>query len=346
MLGKDPSTTSGGSHRRILLCVIVAAVAAVAVAAVLFMRQADTSAPSVPEETEPQKVSITINVSGEGFDPSASTPVPLHIEGGDVSEDVFSDGSGNAEAEFAAGDYTVTVAAPCISSDGSLFKDSDSVPASLVINDGDDSVGILVAVAAADPINVTDDEIQQAKDYAAKAGVDSGTVDEYAQKATQKRQDALDAKAAEEEAARQAAEQQKAEQQAVAEKQQALAANPSVIHSVPNSQDSETVTLTGTLCMETRPYPVHPGQQEDVYYLELPSQVTVTGTQYGDRSDTKAIVHKLQSSSGTDVPDPSYVGKTISVTGQVAVNVTESDPSYDISKLNFFDVARLTKVFS
>ena len=202
MLGKDPSTTSGGTHRRILLCVIVAAVAAVAVVAVMFLRQANSSGSSVPEETEPQKVSITINVSGEGFDPSASTPVPLHIEGGDVSEDVFSDGSGNAEAELASGDYTVTVAAPSFASDGSFFKDSDSIPASLVINDGDNNVVILVAVAAADPIDVTDDEVQQAKSYAEKVGVDSGTVDEYAQKATQKRQDALDAKAAEEEAAR------------------------------------------------------------------------------------------------------------------------------------------------
>lgn len=327
MSDKHPSTTSGGKHKRILLCVLLAAAAAVAVVAVLLLRQAGTPGSSSQEEAASQKVSITINVSGEGFDSSSSTPTPLHIEGDGVSEDAFSDSSGNAEAELDPGDYKVTVAAPCFASDGSLFRDSDSEPASVTLNEGNSNVTVLVSVAAIDPADVTDDDIQQAKDYAEKAGTDSGTVDGYAQKAEQKRQDALDAKAAED------------------EKQQALDANPSVIHSVPNTQDSEMVTLTGTLCRETRTSPVRSDEQADVYYLELPSQVTVTGTQYADESSTKIILHQ-QWPSEAEYKYAAYEGMTVSITGQVGIDVHGTNPSYGISLIGFYENATLTKVFS
>ena len=336
MRGKHPSTTSGGMHRRILTCVILAAVTVVAVAAALLLQQADGTGSSVQEEAAQQEPYVRIGVSGEGYAAAASTPVFLHIEGDDASGDVFMDSSGSVDVELPSGDYTVTVAAPSIDSDGSVFGDSDGVPATMAVSEGDNNAEIPVAVAAIDPADVSYEDMQKAYSYAEKARVDIVTFDRYMNTALWRHKDAVDAQ--------EAASQEGG--QAEDEEQQALAANPSIVHSVPDSQESEVVTLTGTLRMETKSFPVHPDQQEDVYCLELPSKITVTGTQYGDQSDTNVIVHQLQTPSGADISNASYVGKTISVTGQVSVNATGSDPSFDISMLNFFDDALLTKAFS
>lgn len=341
MMGKHPSTNSGGARKRVLLCVLLAAVAAVAVVAVLLVQQAGTPGSSSQEEAASQKATVTVNVSGEGFDPSTSTPVPLHVTGDGVSKNVYTDSSGNAEIELVPGVYVVKVAAPCYASDGSLFGSDDSVATSVTVNEGDENVSVLMTVSSLDLATVSADDMSKADFFARKAGADTTTILKYSAATNTRRHNAIDCLAIKE-----ADERQEPESQVEDEKQRALDANPSIIHSTQDNQDSDEVTLTGTVCMETRAFPVYPDKSADVYYLELPSQVTVTGTQYGDQSNTKMIISQVDSPSSSDYAYAMCVGKTVSVKGKVSVNPTSSDPSFEISMLNFYDDARLMKVFS
>ena len=110
-------------------------------------------------------------------------------------------------------------------------------------------------------------------------------------------------------------------------RQSALAANPSVIRSVPDSQNSEVVTLTGTVRRTFADY-YFMGSPYPIYYLELPAEVTVTGTQYGSISKDKLIL-----------PDgfESYVGKTVSVRTQVSIRPTASIPEAQFTMLWCFN---------
>ena len=110
-------------------------------------------------------------------------------------------------------------------------------------------------------------------------------------------------------------------------RQSALAANPSVIRSVPDSQNSEVVTLTGTVRRTFADY-YFMGSPYPIYYLELPAEVTVTGTQYGSISKAKLIL-----------PDgfESYVGKTVSVRTQVSIRPTASIPEAQFTMLWCFN---------
>ena len=110
-------------------------------------------------------------------------------------------------------------------------------------------------------------------------------------------------------------------------RQSALAANPSVIRSVPDTQNSEVVTLTGTVRRTFADY-YFMGSPYPIYYLELPAEVTVTGTQYGSISKDKLIL-----------PDgfESYVGKTVSVRTQVSIRPTASIPEAQFTMLWCFN---------
>ncbi len=110
-------------------------------------------------------------------------------------------------------------------------------------------------------------------------------------------------------------------------RQSALAANPSVIRSVPDTQNSEVVTLTGTVRRTFADY-YFMGSPYPIYYLELPAEVTVTGTQYGSISKAKLIL-----------PDgfESYVGKTVSVRTQVSIRPTASIPEAQFTMLWCFN---------
>lgn len=112
-------------------------------------------------------------------------------------------------------------------------------------------------------------------------------------------------------------------------RQSALAANPSVIRSVPDSQNSEVVTLTGTVRRTFADY-YFMGSPYPIYYLELPAEVTVTGTQYGSISKDKLIL-----------PDgyESYVGKTVSVRTQASIRPTASIPEAQFTMLWCFNTA-------
>lgn len=112
-------------------------------------------------------------------------------------------------------------------------------------------------------------------------------------------------------------------------RQSALAANPSVIRSVPDTQNSEVVTLTGTVRRTFADY-YFMGSPYPIYYLELPAEVTVTGTQYGSISKDKLIL-----------PDgfESYVGKTVSVRTQASIRPTASIPEAQFTMLWCFNTA-------
>lgn len=107
------------------------------------------------------------------------------------------------------------------------------------------------------------------------------------------------------------------------DRQSALAANPSVIRSTPSSQDSDIVVLTGTV-RKTMGTQFTYGGSYPIYYLELPAEVTVTGTQYGPIANTRLILPKGYES---------YVGKTVSVRTGVSIRPTASIPEAAITML-------------
>lgn len=107
------------------------------------------------------------------------------------------------------------------------------------------------------------------------------------------------------------------------DRQSALAANPSVIRSTPSSQNSDIVVLTGTV-RKTMGTQFTYGGSYPIYYLELPAEVTVTGTQYGPIANTRLILPKGYES---------YVGKTVSVRTGVSIRPTASIPEAAITML-------------
>lgn len=73
-----------------------------------------------------------------------------------------------------------------------------------------------------------------------------------------------------------------------------------------------------------------------VYYLELPSPITVSGTQYGDTTDTKIIL---------DGDYSSYLGKTVSFQTGLSVRVTASIASAQVSYIHLNRYSELIKTF-
>ncbi len=121
-----------------------------------------------------------------------------------------------------------------------------------------------------------------------------------------------------------------------AQRQSALAANPSVVHSTPSSQDSETVDLTGvvrrTLSMDRTL-----GRVVPVFYLELPREIELVGTQYANAFSNRIIL-------GGDGKLLPYVGKTVTLRTGILFESSASYPSSEISHmwaLNGFNPVRV-----
>lgn len=121
----------------------------------------------------------------------------------------------------------------------------------------------------------------------------------------------------------------------------ALSRNPSVVHSTQSSQNSEVVTLTGTVCAVFRPALDGSGTQVPVYYLQLPREATVEGTQYGPMSSDKIIVPLI---GGQDVPRD-FIGKVVSVRTGLSVRVSGGIPEAGISMLWCNNECELVRVF-
>lgn len=121
----------------------------------------------------------------------------------------------------------------------------------------------------------------------------------------------------------------------------ALSRNPSVVHSTQSTQNSEVVTLTGTVCAEMRPLLDGSGAQVPVYYLQLPDEVTVEGTQYGPISSDRIIAPII---GDQEVPRD-YIGKVVSLRTGLSVRVSGGIPEAGISMLWCNDECELVRVF-
>lgn len=124
------------------------------------------------------------------------------------------------------------------------------------------------------------------------------------------------------------------------ERDEALASNPTVVRSTPSSQDSEVVTLTGTVRM-TMAFDPMTGGRSPVYYLELPGELTVEGTQYGPITDSKVIA-PIFADGGTA---SGHVGQVVSVRTGLSVRATASMPEAGVSMLWCNDRCELVRVF-
>lgn len=100
------------------------------------------------------------------------------------------------------------------------------------------------------------------------------------------------------------------------ERQEALASNPTVIHSTPSDQNSEIVNLTGVV-RRTLSWDSTLGRVVPVFYLELPEAVTLVGTQYLAPPYTKIVIGGGEAES--------CVGKTATLRTGIYF---ESSPSY------------------
>ena len=259
-------------------------------------------------------------------------------DGGDSGSDSSAsadDGVGTESSTSASADSgTSTSTESSTSTDGSADGSSDTSSDTSGSDDAesaDDSTPTLT-LTPVDSIDVTDEELEAAKKYAVEAGFDESKVEEYVSTAETTRQEAIEQKQAEEE-----------RQAALAERQAALDANPTVIKSTPGSQQTGTVTLTGTV----RRVDTVGGGANNIYYdytyyyLELPSEVTVTNTQYGDTPDTEVILYGASSIPGFD----DYVGKVITVQGGITVRPTISIPEYQTSMIRYNQNFKIARVF-
>lgn len=271
--------------RRMAIVLLVAAVvlAAVVVGILIWQgsnqRRDEATEAQAAYDAAHQKVTVDIGVTAEGWSQDAS-PVPIHVEGTDLDGNPVSETlcltPGASTVELSRGTYTLAVIGSPVTSSGGIFEYPSE---DLTVTVGEDGVGVSIgsaqdvsarvssgtdssaapsasASAAAGsssrtsmvmnaiptfqftPVaseDVTDEQLQAISDWMSSAGIDASTAAGYVDSARSAREAKL-AQIAEEQAAQKAAE-----------KQAALDANPSIVHSTANTQDSETVILTGTV---------------------------------------------------------------------------------------------------
>ncbi len=154
---------------------------------------------------------------------SDATRIPLEIKGTDLDGNSVDRteyiGTDNPDLSLLQGDYTISVVASPILSDGSLYTVPET-PVSVTVGEDDEATADqeIDLTPIDDATTVTDDQIAAAKAAASADPEDNGKAETLASAATKKRDDAVAAKkAAEEEAKRQAEE--AAKQAALQQKQ-------------------------------------------------------------------------------------------------------------------------------
>lgn len=120
-----------------------------------------------------------------------------------------------------------------------------------------------------------------------------------------------------------------------AERQMALASNPTVVHSTPNTQNAERKVFTGVVRM-LMGYDGSVGYRVPTYYIEIPNAVEVVGTQYAGVKSNRLNIY-------LENPED-YLGKTISLSTKLVIRPTASLPTADVSVIHC-DSAWLARVF-
>lgn len=155
-----------------------------------------------PAPLEPQQVAVAITAPGYTSD---ATRIPLHVTGADSSGAAVDTteyvGADDASFKVNPGTYQVTVVASPILEDGTLFQVPDT-PIDLAVpdpnatgsssdgsKDATDAPSIAIALdPIADPLKVTDEQIEAAQNAAASDPDDNGKAAQFAQAATGKKE--------------------------------------------------------------------------------------------------------------------------------------------------------------
>ena len=140
-------------------------------------------------------MSVQIGVHAAGLDCSTGSKIPVQVSGQDsdgssVSETLYVDEHGRG-IKLLPGDYTLSIAASPIASDGTVYTVPTTKAQVTIKSDGQDlsaQATFKLKVPSAD--TVTDDQIDAAAKYAEEGGVNSAAVAKVLQQAATARRDA------------------------------------------------------------------------------------------------------------------------------------------------------------
>lgn len=277
------------------------------------------------------QVPITFNFATEG--PNDPIGVPLLIQGTDLDNNHFEqrylspvDGG---SVELKAGSYTVTVAGPTPNTSGQVYKVQNTSAFELDVpvpdEDGDEQQqdenqsDISFTFTSVLPQDLTDDEIEEMKEWMEEFDVDPVVADETMNAVTVERDKEL---------ARIKLEQ---------EKQAALNANPSVLTGN-GTEIIPGVTLTGTVKIGT--FYGKSDSVKDIAYLQLPGNISAQNVWY---RVFKVYTTSVEPIDCVELGDSfsQYIGKTVSVSGDIEAFFTRGPACSTIMFVN----ARVTRVF-
>ncbi len=219
--GNQPQ--QGKSKKPLIITLVIVIVLIIAGVAGFFIYQhiQDTKAEEerlaqLADEEAHRTQKVTISCTIPGYNASTSSPIPLAISGTDfegnaVDEELAYTNDSNTPVELMRGTYDISITSSPILSDGTIFSLSGA-HASVVVSDTENGTTSApkasFTLTAIDPLQVTDQEIQAAYDGLIACGVEQAKAQSFREAAENRRQTALDQKAAQ--------EQQLQEQQAAA----------------------------------------------------------------------------------------------------------------------------------
>lgn len=313
--GRDAVGASGpepGNRRarRMAIMLLVVVVVLVAVVAGLLIWQGSNQRRDEATEAQTaydaahQEVTVDIGVTAEGWGQDAS-PVPIHVEGTDLDGNPVSETlcltPDASTVELSRGTYTLTAIGSPVTSSGGIFEYPSE---DLTVTVGEDGVG--VSIGSTQGVSARVSSAASSASASAAAGSSSST-------------------------------------------SMVMNAIPTFQFTPVASEDvtdeqlqaiSDWMSSAGIDASTAAGYvdSARSAREADqaVYYLELPSPITVSGTQYGDTTDTKIIL---------DGDYSSYLGKTVSFQTGLSVRVTASIASAQVSCIHLNRYSELIKTF-
>ena len=224
---EQQSQPSPNKAKRIAIIVVAAVVLIALIAGIVFWQASVRKAGKAAHSQH----TVVLSIVAAGYDDATATRFPVQIDGEDLDGDAVSevqfaniDGSG---VELRQGEYTLTLPAGPMDENGTLWLAPETqievtVPAGLSEDaTWSGNTGTLIVYAEADVMQITDDQIELAKTYAAqdseraeRANTCADAVKAARDSATQSASDEQNAK---EEAAKKAAEETAAAEQAADE---------------------------------------------------------------------------------------------------------------------------------
>lgn len=320
---------NGRSNKRIVIIAVIAVVI-VAVAAIV-----SVFAFSLAQKHERTHATIAVPISVSYTGNGANDPigVPLVIEGTDLDgnhvEERFLSPANGGTVDLQAGSYTVTVPGPTPSKTGQVYKEqgksSQTIEVPVPDEDGDktpapeDEPNIDIELKPVPPDQLTNDDIEGMKNWINDFNLDDPTAQEAEDNAINEY------------------EKEKARVKLEEEKQAALNANPSSITGNGTWSLSQQ-TLTGTVKKNVFEG-VHNYPAEEIIYLQLPSNLTVSNVEHHVSQGSVLVEDKIVLGDSFS----SCIGQVVTISGEL-VNAFTRTARGSCSPLAF-ENAKVTKTF-